>query len=98
MEISGDIQQRIEKLYEILKHPTLEAEHRKLEKKIEEIKYNLGDIHPVADCILIILLLARRQGFSVEAVLKALDEQSQTYLKREWKQMPDGTYQSFSAN
>ena len=84
----------VEKLHETFDRSDLEVEWKKIQHKIEEAKYNPGDVKPLADCIFSILLAARSRGHSVEAVLKELNKVAKDSLNRRWKKMPDGTYQA----
>jgi hypothetical protein len=88
------LQDSIDKLHGTFERSDLEVECRKMQQKIEEARYNPGDVRPLADCIYSLLLAAKSRGFSANAVLKELDRVAADNLKREWKKMPDGTYQS----
>ena len=84
----------VEKLHETFDRSDLDVEWKKIQHKIEEAKYNPGDVKPLADCIFSILLAARSRGHSVEAVLTELNKVAKDSLNRRWKKMPDGTYQA----
>ena len=88
------VQQSIERLHEIFDRTDLEIEGRKIQQKLEEAKFNPGDVEPFADCLFSVLLAARSNGFSVEAVMKELDKVAQDSLNSRWKKMEDGTYQA----
>ncbi len=88
------LQESIDKLHSTFERSDLEVEWRKIQQKIEEARYNPGDVRPLADCIYSLLLAAKSRGFSAGAVLKELDRVAVDNLSREWKKMPDGTYQS----
>ena len=89
------IQKSVDQLHEIFERTDLEIETRKLQKKIEEARYDPGNVRPLADCIFSILLAARSRGFSVKQVMESLEEVSRDNLNKQWKKMEDGTYQSF---
>lgn len=91
------LQESIEKLHETFDRSDLEVEWRKIQHKIDEARYNPGDVRPLADCVYSLLLAARSRGFSANAVLKELDRVAEDNLRREWKKMPDGTYQSIDS-
>jgi hypothetical protein len=84
----------VEQLHKTFERSDLDIEWKKIEQKLEEARYNPGDIGPLADCILSILLAARSRGFKVEAVLEALNRTAEDHLDRRWKRMEDGTYQA----
>ena len=88
------LQKTIDDLHEKLEHPDLEIETRKIHQKLREARYNPGDTHPLADCMLAILLAARDQGFSVQTMFDALDRVAKDIGSKQWKKMPDGTYRS----
>ena len=88
------IQKSVDKLHDIFERADIEMECRKVNQKLNEARYNPGDIRPLADSIFSILLAARSQGFSVEAVMRELQAVAQENLDRKWKKMPDGTYQA----
>jgi len=90
--MSEILKESVEKLYQTFDKTDLETEYKKVQEKIEEARYNPGDVRPLADCIFSLLLAARNRGFRVEAVLRALDEIAEANLHRRWKKMPDGTY------
>jgi len=88
------IEQSVEKLHEVFDRSDLEIEWKKMEQKIEEARYNPGDVRPLADCIFSILLAARNRGYKSSAVFEELTRVAETNLRKEWKKMPDGTYQA----
>lgn len=88
------VQQSVDKLHDVFEKCDLEAEWKKIQKKIEEARYNPGDIKPLADCMFSILLAARSRGFSVKAMMQELEKVAEANLKSSWKKMPDGTYQA----
>ena len=88
------LQQSVERLHETFARTDIDMEWKKIEHKLEEAKYNRGDVRPLADCLFSILLAARSGGFSVEATMKELERVAADNLEREFKQMPDGTYQA----
>jgi hypothetical protein len=88
------IQACVEKLHDTFERTDLDVEWKKIEQKLEEARYNPGDVTPLADCILSILLAARSRGFSVKSVFMALDRIAAENLNRRWKRMDDGTYQA----
>lgn len=94
MEIASDLQEIVDRLYEKLEEPDLEIESKKIMQKLRAAKYNPGDIHPLADCMLAILLAAKDQGFSVENVFRALERVAHDIGSKNWKKMPDGTYRA----
>jgi len=91
MDISM-LQKVIDELHEKLEHPGLEIETKKIFQKLREAKYNPGATHPLADCMLAILLAAKHQGFSVKTMFDALDQVAKDIGSKKWKKMPDGTY------
>ena len=84
----------VEQLHDTFDRTDLGAEWVKMKHKIEEARYNPGDVRPLADCILSLLLAARSRGHKARVVLEALSNVSQENMDREWKKMPDGTYQA----
>jgi len=88
------IQRSVDKLHEVFERSDLEIECRKIQQKIEEARFNPGDVRPLADCVYSLLLAARSRGFSVKAVLDSLEAVSRENLERRWKRMEDGTYQA----
>ncbi|MBN1557194.1 MAG: hypothetical protein JW951_03510 [Lentisphaerae bacterium] len=88
------IQECVEKLHEIFERTDLEVESRKIEQKLREARYNPGDVRPLADCILSILVAARSRGYNVTSVLQTVGTIAREHLDRRWKKMPDGTYQA----
>ncbi|MBL7114373.1 MAG: DUF550 domain-containing protein [Kiritimatiellae bacterium] len=92
MQIDSVIDKTIEELHEKLGHPDIDVEARKIASKLEEAHYNPGDVMPLADCIIAILLAGRNQGFSPSKVFDAVTKVCENVSGRDWKQMPDGTY------
>ena len=88
------LQASVDKLHGIFECTDLEVEWKKIQQKVDEARYNPGDVTPLADCIYSLLLTARSRGFSVKAVFAALDKVAEENLKRDWKKMPDGTYRA----
>jgi len=88
------IQRSIDNLHEVFDRSDLEVEYRKIRRKIEEARFNPGDVRPLADCVYSLLLAARSRGFSVKAVMDSLEAVSRENLDRRWKRMEDGTYQA----
>lgn len=88
------IQQSVDKLHSIFDRTDIEIEWKKMSQKIEEARYNPGDVKPLADCIFSLLLAAKNRGYSVDAVFNELNKVAEQNLKKEWKKMPDGTYQA----
>lgn len=86
------IQKSIDHLHDVFDRSDLEVEWQKIEQKLEEARYNPGDVTPLADSVFSLLLAARSRGFSVRAVLAALEKIAERNLDRKWKKMPDGTY------
>jgi len=66
----------------------------KIQEKLEEARYNPGDVRPLADCMFSILLAARNRGYSVTAVFEELGKVAEDSMRRRWKKMPDGTYRA----
>ena len=93
-ELIEVLQQSVDKLHGIFDRTDLEIECKKIQQKIQEARYNPGDVRPLADCIFSLLLAARNRGFSVDAVFKELAKVGAENLNRRWKRMEDGTYQS----
>jgi hypothetical protein len=88
------LQASVDKLHGMFDRTDIDMEWKKIEQKLREAKFNRGDVRPLADCLFSILLAARSEGYSVEAAMKELDRVAEDNLRREWKQMPDGTYQA----
>jgi len=84
----------VEKLHATFERTDLDVEGKKIRHKLEEARYNPGDVKPFADCIISILLAARSSGFNVEAVLAEANRVAADILGKRWKKMADGTYQS----
>jgi hypothetical protein len=84
----------VERLHETFDRTDLDVEWRKIQSKIEEARYNPGDIRPLVDCIFSLMLAARSRGYSVDAVMRDLRALAEANLHRRWKKMPDGTYQA----
>lgn len=86
------LQESVEKLHALFERTDLETEWKKIRQKIEEARYNPGDLRPLADCIFSLFLAARSNGYGVSAVLEELRRVASDNLTRRWKRMPDGTY------
>lgn len=84
----------VEQLHDTFDRTDLDAEWTKMQQKVEEARYNPGDVRPLADCMLSLLLAARSRGHKAGVVLDALSKVAEANLDREWKKMPDGTYQA----
>ncbi|MBT3191792.1 MAG: hypothetical protein HN341_04490 [Verrucomicrobia bacterium] len=84
----------VEKLHDTFDRTDLDIEWTKIKQKAKEARYNPGDVRPLADCILSILLAARSEGHKAGTVLDALSRMSAMNIEKEWKKMPDGTYQA----
>lgn len=87
------LQRTVDELAEKLEHPGLEIEARKIKQKLREAEFNKADIYIYADCILAVLLIAKSQGYSVESTFDHLVKLAEKIKSRNWKKMPDGTYQ-----
>lgn len=85
----------VETLHDLFDASDLEVEAKKIQQKMEEARYNPGDVRPLADCVFSILLAARSQGFAPDVVLDEVRRVAEEVVNRRWKKMPDGTYQSF---
>ncbi len=83
----------VEKLHEVFERTDIEMEWKKVEQKLNEAKYSPGDVRPLADCVFSLLLAARSEGFSPQAVFAELERVAQANLEHRWKRMEDGTYQ-----
>lgn len=94
MDIDPVIAATIEELHEKLGHPDIDAEARKIAKKLIEARYNPGDATPLADCIVAILVAGRNQGFSPATMMQAVRNVCEKLSSREWKRMADGTWQA----
>jgi|GEM_PF-2328359 len=94
-ELMAKLQESVDKLHGIFERTDLETEWKKIRQKMQEARYNPGDIRPIADCMFSLLLAAKNHGFSVEAVFKEFGKVADENLRRRWKKMEDGTYQSF---
>lgn len=90
-----NLQDSVEKLHQTFERSDLEIECRKIQKKLEEAKYDPGSLRPLVDCIFSLFIAARSRGYNAEAVLKELEKVASESLSKRWKKMPDGTYQSF---
>lgn len=89
------LQESVDRLHELFERSDLEIECRKIQKKLEEAKYDPGSLRPLVDCIFSLFLAARSRGYNSESVLNELEKVAAESLSRRWKKMPDGTYQSF---
>ena len=92
--MSDILHDSVEKLHELFEHTDLDTEYKKLREKMEEAKYNPGDVRPLADCIFLLLLAARNRGFKPATVLEELDRVAEDNLRRRWKPMKNGTYRA----
>ncbi len=88
------VEECIEKLHEVFERTDIEIELKKIEQKMEEARCNPGDVRPLADCIISILLAARSRGYRSGAVFEELERVARITKDKEWKKMPDGTYQA----
>lgn len=88
------IEKSLSVLHDIFDRADMEVEWKKIQRKMEEAKYNPGDVRPLADCIYSLLLGARSLGFTAHVVLRELEKVAAENLSRRWKKMPDGTYQA----
>jgi hypothetical protein len=88
------LQEAVEKLHETFDRTDFDIEARKISQKLEEAHYSPGDIHPIVDCMLSLLIAARGRGYSVAAVFDQLTRTAEGCLRKRWKKMPDGTYQA----
>jgi len=84
----------VEKLHELFDRTDIEIELKKIEQKLEEARYSVGDIAPLVDSIFSLLLAARSRGYKVSAVMDELNRVAEKNLHRKWKKMPDGTYRA----
>ena len=91
-ELYTQLQAIVEELHDKLEKPDLEIESRKIMQKLNEAKYDKGNVTPLADCMLAILLAARSGGHSVRSVFDALAHVAEDIKGKNWKKMPDGTY------
>ena len=91
-KLDDSIQQCVDELHEYLQHPDLEVETKKINQKLREAKYNPGALKPLADCMLAILLAARSEGYSADAVFTELMRLAKEIRGKKWKKLPDGTY------
>jgi hypothetical protein len=92
MEMQELLQKTVDELHEKLDHPGIDIEAKKIDQKLREARYNPGDVTPLADCMLAILLAARSQGFTVRSVFRSLQKVAEDIGSKKWKKMPDGTY------
>jgi len=92
MELQELLQKTVDELHEKLEHPGIHIEAKKIDQKLREARYNPGDVTPLADCMLAILLAARSGGFTVRSVFRSLQKVAEDIGSKEWKKMPDGTY------
>ena len=91
------IEKSLSVLHDTFDRADIEIEWKKIQKKMEEARYNPGDVKPLADCIYSVLLAARSLGFPARVVLQELEKVAAENLSRRWKKMPDGTYQAIPA-
>ena len=96
LKMDDSIQKCVDELHKYLDHPTLEIETKKINQKLREAKYNPGDVKPLADCMLGILLAAKSGGFSTDDVFNELMKVAKEISGKKWKKMPDGTYRVIS--
>ena len=94
MQVDDVVGESVEKLHQVFGHPTFDVERRKIERKLEEAKYNPGNARALADCMLALLLIAKGWGFSPEVVFEELGRVAKECMGKRWKKMPDGTYQA----
>jgi hypothetical protein len=87
------LQKTVTELAEKLEHPGLDIETRKIKQKLREARYNPADINIYADCILAVLLITESQGYSVKKTFEHLLTLAEDIKSRNWKKMPDETYQ-----
>ena len=90
----GVIEECVENLHGVFDSTDLDVEFLKIRQKVDEARYNPGDVKPLADCMLSLLLAARSSGYRAGAVLEELERVARKNKDREWRKMPDGTYQS----
>ena len=65
-----------------------------INQNLREAKYNQGDLKPLADCVLARLLAAKDRGYSAHALFDSVEHVAEEIKQRNWKRMPDGTYQA----
>lgn len=94
MQISEAVRKCVDELHGIFNETDIDAEKKKIVAKLEEAKYNPGSVRPVADCMIALLLIARSRGYGVDSVFKELERVAEENTGRDWKKMPDGTYQA----
>jgi len=94
MQIDDAIQEVIDELHAYLQQPDLDIETKKIYQKLREAKYDKGNVMPLADCMLAILLAAKSEGFSVKTVFEAPQKVAKDIRGKKWKKMPDGTYRA----
>ena len=94
MDLYDELQKTVDALHEKLEEPTLEIETKKINQKLRAAKFNPGDVEPLADCMLAILLAARSEGHSVKSVFERLRTLADEIGRKRWKKMPDGTYRA----
>jgi NTP pyrophosphatase (non-canonical NTP hydrolase) len=66
----------------------LESQFFKLREELEELEIR-QDPHELADMIVVLINIARIQGWDIE---QALSEKFETLKERVWEKQPDGTY------
>ncbi len=93
-EMINQLQTIVDELHEKLEHPDLAIETKKIQQKLREASYNEGDIQPLADCVLALLLAAKSRGCSVETLFDEVNRVAADIKSRDWKKMPNGTYQA----
>jgi hypothetical protein len=94
MDIDDVIRDCVDELHEAFGHPNFEVERKKIDRKLDEAKYNPGNVRALADTMLALLLIARSWGFSPDAVFGELGRVAKESRGKKWKRMPDGTYQA----
>lgn len=94
-QLINKLQEAVDKLHSTFDRTDIDVEWRKIQKKMEEARYNPGDARPFADSIFSLLLAAKNGGFNVDAVFTELGKVAEKIKQRQWKKMDDGTYQSF---
>jgi hypothetical protein len=94
MRIDESLSKCVEELHQKFSETDLDAERKKIDAKLEEAKYSPGDIRPLADCVIALLLVARSRGYAVDDFMEVLQRVARENTGRNWKKMPDGTYQA----
>jgi len=94
-DLINRLQEAVDKLHSVFDRTDIEVEWRKISQKMEEARYNPGDVRPFADSIFSLLLAAKNGGFNVDVVFSELGKIAERIKQKRWKKMEDGTYQSF---